>query len=625
MAELRLLRREAPASAQQRVWTLSWEWVLYAAMAAMALLLFGSELHLVPMGAEEARQALVSWRFVDVNAPGADLVPSSPLVFLAQSTAFALFGGGEGYARIGTALAGVALVLAPLLLRRSLGSGRALLLSAILLCSPVVIITARSSSPLVWAALLAMLILWAGERYWVTRARGWGIALLVLLAMLMFMVGPGGLLLAITLVAAAFMTWLGGSDDDDEDDYAELTHGEHLRRLVSSFPWARGIGIAALFVVALGTIFLIYPSGLTALGNVVLDTVAGFAQRTPDVPPFFVMLISLFYEPWLWLLAIAVAVWLSRGNNPAPTFLDRLSLTWLALNCVISLLFIGAHAENAVWITLPLALVASRLALAIFAPSSDDTPGWAMPLIATLALGLLAMGSLAFQNAARSFARLDFMNPSWVQQVDLLGFVILLIVLAFGVVGYFLVRSFWESDRLPLRALAMALLVFSAFTGVGAGWRSAVTEVDNPIDFWQRGAPSRDGLLLRETLMELADRLTRGYPEMEISVLSGGDPLVEWAVRDFSAARFVNDYASASGAPVLLALANSDFDRSPPLDGNYVGQDFRMSRYWGLENLRGQDIPQWWSQHRALTESIFIPNQAVLWVRTDVYASGSNE
>jgi hypothetical protein len=82
----------------------------------------------------------------------------------------------------------------------------------------------------------------------------------------------------------------------------------------------------------------------------------------------------------------------------------------------------------------------------------------------------------------------------------------------------------------------------------------------------------------------------------------------------------VQDYPEVDNAPVLLARANSDFDRSPPLEGNYVGQDFTLSRIWMLTNLRPQDVPQWWSQLRALNGFAWIPNSAVLWVRTDVYA-----
>ncbi len=623
MQELQLVRgSDARQTADTTaVWTLPWEWVVYVALAGLALLLFSSELHLVPLSADEARQALTAWRFVDATAPGVDAVPASPLLFFAQSTTFALFGGGEGYARIATALAGAALVLAPALLRGSLGASRALLLSALLACSPVVIVAARTSAPMIWAALLALLTLWAGGRFWATRARGWAIAALVFLALLMFMTEPGGTLLGLTLLVAVVMSRLSGGDDeqDDADDEASEMSAR-LAQALREFPWGLAFAAAALVVIALSTLFLTHPPGLTAVGNVLLNTVSGFAQRGSDTLSFFPMLISIFYEPWLWILAIGVAYWVSRGNNPAPTFLDRVAIIWLALNAVISLLFLEAEAEHALWLTLPLALLSSRLALVIFAPIRDETPAWAQWLVAVLALGLLAMGSLAFQGAARSIARIDFSNPAWAQQVDVLGLVILLIVLAFAVVGYFLVRSFWENRSVPLRAGTAALLTFAAFTGIGAGWRTAVTEADNPVDFWQRSAPSREGLLLRESLMDLAERTSRGFTEMPITVISAGDPLIEWAVRDFSAARFVSGYDEVGSAPVLLVLANSDFDRSPPLEGNYVGQDFVLSRRWTLDNLRPVDVPQWWSQHRALNTFAAVPNQAILWVRTDVYA-----
>lgn len=622
MQEIRVFAQgEAHQVQQDSLWVIPWEWIIWVGLAGLALLLFASELHLIPMGADEARNALTAWRFVDSAAPGARSIPASPLLFVAQTTTFALFGGGESMARIATALAGVALVLTPVLLRTSLGTARALLLSALLACSPLVIITARSSTPMIWAALLALLTLWAGGRYWETRRLGWGIAALTFLVLLALTTSSGGTLLAITLLAAASIIWLSANEEDEPEDAEDTVSWGHPGQILRTFPWGMALGTAALITVVISTLFLTYPQGLSAVGEVLLKVISGISGRASDTPAFYPMLISLFYEPWLWILGIAVAAWLSRGDNPAPSFLDRFAMLWLALNSALALLYRGAAAEDALWLTLPLALLVSRFALVIFA-EDDSAPGWARWLIGALAFGLLAMGTLAFQGAARSIGRVDFQNPAFIQQIDPLGIVILVIVLAFTIVGYFLVRSFWESDRVPQRAGAIALIAFALFTGIGAGWRTAVTEVDNPVDFWQRTAPSRELLLLRQTLMELAERSTRGYPEMPITVISAGNPLIEWVVRDFSAARFVTDYAQASNTPVLLALATSDFDRSPPLTGSYVGQDFTISRAWSLDNLRLQDVPQWWAQHRVLNGFAAVPTQANLWVRTDIYAGG---
>jgi hypothetical protein len=367
---------------------------------------------------------------------------------------------------------------------------------------------------------------------------------------------------------------------------------------------------------------MLYPAGLTAVGNVVGGSLAGWITRAPETPFVFPLFVSLFYEPWLWVLAIGTTLWLLRRQNT--DFADRFSLIWLGIALIPTLLYGGAGAQHALWLTLPLTAVVSRLGNALLEDADAYVPMWARWVVALCVVTLLAMGSMAFQGFARTIPNLGA-GLQALTQANYLNIVILVIVLAFFIVGYFLVRSLWEQDSVPLRGLALGMIGFALIAGIGSGWRTSVEDAGNPIDLWQREAASNDALLLRETLFEVAERTNKGYAEMPLVVISGGNAHIEWAVRDFRNARFASRYEDVTPSDiVVLAYTVGEIGAEPPLPGAYVGQDFVIARAWSLLNLLPQDYVQWWTQRRISTPT-FLDARAVLWVRADVYADGSVE
>jgi hypothetical protein len=592
--------------------TLSYELIAYGLLALLAIALYLALLEGVPATEPEARSGLAAWRALHAGAPGERLIPPSPILFVAQAMGFATLGASEAAGRVVTALAGVALVLSPALFRRGLGTARALLLSALLLGSPVVMITARTASPALWTALIAALGVWAAWRYWETQQRSHAVAALVLLTALALLTEPGGIVTFLTLALAALVARLSAPPSIDEDDPFETRRLQQVTARLRSAPWA----LAALTVLVVSTVFMLYPGGLSAVGSVLDSFAYGLVNRPAEQPFAFALLVSLFYEPWFWLLGIAAGVTMTRNWRTA--FVDRLAVAWAVFGAAALLLYPGARAEHALWLTLPLTLLISRLAPALFAHYDDDSaPPQARWLIAAAGCGLLAMGSMTFMTVARSLAR-GATSPLQISQIDAFNLILFLIVLAFMLVGYFLARVFWESDGPPLRGTGLALIAFACVVGIGSGWRTAVTQFGNPVDLWQRRAASPDALLLRATLFELAAHTTKGFNEMPLTIISDGDPLLEWAARDFVNAEFVGDTAEAQGDPIILMRVPADGSHTPNLGGPYVGQAFTLVRTWSLSNLQLIEIPAWWSQRL----SAFPDSQraeAVLWVRQDVY------
>ena len=113
--------------------------VLALLLASLALRVLG--LGAVPLSAGEVQPALAAYRDAVPGAAGESATASAPLLYWMQRIDFMTMGGSEFSARIGTALAGVALGLSPLLFAGLLGWTRAFLFAGLLTLSPVLLIT----------------------------------------------------------------------------------------------------------------------------------------------------------------------------------------------------------------------------------------------------------------------------------------------------------------------------------------------------------------------------------------------------------------------------------------------------------------------------------------------------
>ena len=286
----------------------SGEFIAVLILISLSLMLRLVALGSVPIGDGEASQALSAWRSVSPQAPGEAIISDSPVLFWTQRVSFSLLGSNATLARFGTALAGIALSISPLLFRGLLGRARAYLFAILLTVSPVMLTASRFSSGAVWAMLFAVLGLWALWRYWDEENNHslYGTLAIVASGALLFLAEPGGPVLALILSGAGlivlFIMPLFAPDEQDipGDDWLAI-----VRERFSDWPWASGLFVSALTIVAVNTGFMLLPDGLRMLGALLEEFLRGFVH-SQDTPAFFPFIVSLFYEPWLWGLASAV-------------------------------------------------------------------------------------------------------------------------------------------------------------------------------------------------------------------------------------------------------------------------------------------------------------------------------
>jgi hypothetical protein len=618
--------------------TVTTEFAAYLGIALLALVLHLALLDAVPLTNAESRGALAAWRAVSPEAPGSAIIPDSPILFLAHGLTFTVLGASEFSARILTTLAGVGLILLPALFRGLLGRSRALLFSLLLASSPVLLAASRLDRPVIWALLAAGLALWGLWRFWDTAQPGFAVSGAVFAIATVLLTDPAGFILALTLLAAGlFAWWLMPTDSYTVDEMSRADSLPILRERVGAWPWPQLLLVSVLVVLLVGSAFMLYPAGLSGVGELLSVGLRRLTAAQPGTPLFFPLLVTLFYEPTLLIAGIASAVWLlQRGTS---SFVERFLFGWLLFGVAATAIYAGSGPEHALWILVPLAGLSAYLMNELLTstrhPIWGDVPWWSRWVLAGAMVFLLSMLSIHLQAFSRNLSTLGDLGTLFSQSASV-NAVWVFIVILFIIIGYFLSSSVWG---MPATAKGMALgaLLFGMVTALSSGWHIGVTEAANPLELWysswnapalnplsptfglSREAVNGDMLRLRQTLEELTTRASGGFPQMPVVALASDDGVVAWTLRDFPKAQFTDDLANARGQGIVIAPAQA---QPPDLGGSYVGQSFAVASVWNLQTLRPADVLSWWTQRIVLNPDT-PTERVVLWLRQDVYNGAS--
>jgi hypothetical protein len=594
------------------------EMVAYALVILLAIWLRLAELDTVPMREFEARQALAAWRVVQPVDGLLPIAPQSSLQFTAHLITFSLLGANEFSARILTVIGSLVLITSPLWFRDLLGAGQAFILTLILSASPVLLISARTDSAMIWSALAVVLGLWALRRYILSSRPRWAVLATVMLAVLVLLTDPTGLLTALIVLLAGFIAWQFAPRECDElplESQVEMDAvvGERLH----TWPRAQGTLIAVVVIVLLSTLVLIYPAGLNVIGEGLSVLLRGFTVGQPGLPAFYPVLTALFYEPWMVVLGIIAYIWLSRSGRL--TLLDRFLGAAALFGFFVALLYRGTGADHVLWMTLPLAGLISHLVIVLVEqverdPVWGDVPAWARWMVALVGFFLLAMFSVHLQALGRTLLQAPelLLQPGNPNSVSLVWVIISAL---FMLIGCFLAASVW---RVPVtvRGALLGVLAFGLLTSLGSGWRAAVYTSDDATEWWNREAISREVHLLRQTILEISTRETGGEPStLPVVAQVPADGEVAWTLRDVRDIQFITDVTEARTREIVVLPETAEL---PDLGGSYVGKSFLVRRTWDAAALQPIEFLAWYLQRR-VREAPLPDERVVLWLRQDIY------
>lgn len=627
--------------------TVSVEALAYLGLLLVAALLRLSGLDALPISDSEAEGALQAWHSIEDDAPGAFSPASSPLTYLSQLAMFSLLGASEFTARIGAAIAGTALAFTPLLFRQNLGKTRTFVWAVLLSLLTMPTVASRAADGAAFMMLFAVLAIWLIRRYWYSRRQSDGWWAIAGLTFMMLLSSPSGLpLLAVMLAAGWLAVWRTALSAPQRlglpgDDILQLA----VKRL-REFPLARATFLPVLTVFVTATAFMFNPGGLRVVSQLVNEAISGLTQSA-SLDGTRLGFVALFaYEPLLIIYALGGA-WLLWKKGDI-TYVDRFAAAWAAIGAIALLIYPGAKATDAMWVVLPLTLLASygitqlmvdRRVVILWAADEDDDEDsalyspryrWVKWAISAGALMFLLVLAVQFMQVARLLLELPdgaslgefftlLREPAQTRLWHGIGLLAMTAIIA--LIVFLLTANFWGLGTC-LQGIGLGFLWLMLVSGLGGAWSGNGAEAA-PSDLWRQRAVSADAYLLRQTLFELADRSTSGFPELTIYIvrdegeLLEDDGLIAWLARDFPNARFVNKPEEAAGEAIVLTAQNEAGKAA--LGGDYVGQRFLLRRSWSFVDLGLWDLPAWWSQGR-LREDALKEEHATLWLRQDVYA-----
>lgn len=602
---------ETPAAAPGIRVAVSLELILYVALVLLSLTLRLAELGTIPLSDGEAHEALAAFRAIEPRAAGSPLVSHNPLMFTANVITMSIGGSDTATARLPTAILGVLLVASPLLFRRWLGRVQALIIAALLAISPVLLLASRSMSGAVWAMALAVVgIYWLGK-FIETRRAAYAILCSIALLMLVLMAEPGGFL---TLVGLAFGLSFALSTVDDPD----LEYRRAVAQGLRDWPWIRAAVIGGFVIALTAMVFLLYPQGLSGIGDVLYQAVRGLTTRPAGYPFAFPLLVSLLYEPVLWVFGLIGAyLVISRDGS----FLQRAMVGWLIASAAWALGYGGAEPGDALWLTLPLAALSAITLEKMLAPVRDrfwNVPAWGpyvqgVAVAATLAIA--AINLVIVGNGIMSS------NPELLPSIPqpiLMKVIMVVPALLLTVITFFLVGSMWGA-RASWHGTGIGVLLILSIYSFGSGWHAAVVNADNPRELWHVRPAARNLNLMQKTLVVASLRATGMPYDMEIVVQPGeGDPFddgaLAWALHRFYNTQFVTSLAPTVNAPVVIT---ADTSEPPKLGAAYVGQDFPLTYRWERSSLKWDFLI--WLYDRETRAQPNASDRIVTWVRADIY------
>jgi hypothetical protein len=559
---------------------------LWGLVLLIALSLRLPRLDAAPLNADEARGALAAWRWTDGQGLPAG-AGYSPALFAGQGLLFLLLSANELTARLLPALAGIALALAPALLRPQLGRVGALFAGALLALSPTAAAVSRTASGDGMAAL-GMLLLGCGVWSFIderrltkdetaAQARPWLAALGVAL---MLTSSPLAYSALIALAAALSLTavldpssrrrvlgaWRAFQNTPNLARYSLLTFVGGFVLLSTALGWnLRGLGAAAgLFTQWLNgfvrwpdslsvgypaLVLVIYEPLILLTGGLGMALAVWRSSRT-----------ALFMTLWT-LVALALAV-LRPGHGPGDVLLALAPLACLGGMTLDALLYVTRQRGR--WLNEGLYLAIS------------------LPLWVYLLLNLANYSGRAWRYADIHLPFTDVSLPTYLSVAGVTLGVLLLVAAAMA----------WMQGAGPaLRGLglstALALLVYT----LSAAWGVSHNRPADPRELLVLHPTAPEVRLLHANLARLGNERLGDATALDLTVLSDdpargrgvSDPALVWALRDLRQAHF----ADTSGALInTSAVVAPEWMGTPVLESDYIGQSFPLRRNWSTHGLR---------------------------------------
>jgi len=322
------------------------------------------------------------------------------------------------------------------------------------------------------------------------------------------------------------------------------------------------------------------PSGLGAVGGLMVDWFARFGPASSPAPSPIILLVA--YEPFALVFGVIGIAWAvsSRWGRLSSTIRYSLFALWAGLAFLLLILMPGREPLDLLWLVLPLAMLGGGAIEGLVTrlrthPRTRARRSYG-PIGIVYALVVLVLWGYLYLLLARYAVQGEAAHLTLALMVLIMQ---LILMLSFS----------WTIDVIE------GLQGFAAGTGIAlvaltfsAGWGVAHVRPSDPREALVRQPTAAGVRDLVQTLRDLSWRET-GLPtrlsftyKCDPSAEPTPDAVLAWYLRDFDAARCVEHLDESVTDDVVISP-----DQSLALGGDvaYVGQDFALCRSWTPREL----------------------------------------
>jgi len=551
--------------------------IVYGLLISLAVILRFAGINGVPLTSTESANAVQA-----INLLEKGFTPSigQPLYIIYTSMFFWLFNATEYFARLIPAIAGILVVLTPLLFKNTLTDRSLLLLTAFLAIDPLLVGLSRFASGDVFALLsLICVIGFIYNSKPVLAGIAFGIGILS---------GPyfwaGMSILLITLVLIKFT----GVD--------KKTKLVLMSILVDGKQgWMRFFISVILTFLILGSGFMSLPSGWQMAIRSIIEFFQGIASD-PELPVKAFLTGTLGYASLPLFCGLLIFI-VQRINGK---IIQRSSWLLFFVAAAFALLYTSRNIYFAIYFILPLWVYVSRHLLDTFQLDRLDLIPY---LIGTMVIITLII--FTYSNLRGMYSGSYQIYPSEIQIAALIG--------GFVLVGLTLILIIWGwglqlGINLLVSAFGLVLLVYSASTTLGImGNKSSYYG-----EMTARETVIIDEKLITKTITDISKMEFQSHGGVTIDVVNFHKPSIDWALRNIRSVNHKSVINPAKITPMIITPDDGQVESSI----GYRGQDFVWNRASDWKGMTGSDYLNWLITRKTK----YIDEHLILWVRLDLFA-----
>jgi len=551
----------------------------------LVILIFGIGIRIlrvddVPLSDFEATRAVQALQASRGETPDFSPGPAYPIL---TGLTFFLLTDSNAYARIWPIIAGSCLVIFPYFIRSLIGRKAALIMAIGLAFSPTLVSFSRLAGTDIMAVGFTMLAIGlAVYRKPIPAGIFAGLALLS---------GPtalhGWLGIGLAFLLGSILSRMGILDP----------LSNVIQRKFNSRAFFTG-GLAALVVVlAVGTLFLLIPTGLGSFTSIFPSYLRGWVTFSEiSIPELLLNLI--IYSPIALIFGLLAII---RSWRYKDSFVQWLSL-WAGVSFLFAIIYPGREVFSWLWFLIPLwALASTEIAKYFRLESAESLPalGQAMLIFLLMALGWINLASLSMTVGAL--------------ETDQLRWAIIAGTVVLGGITTLLIGLGWSVPTAQ-QGLAWGLLLGLGFYGISLMWGLSQLRPNGELELIGVPPATRNAADLQETLGDLSEWRTGMRDTLDV-ILTTSSPSLVWEMRDWDKARFLSKVPVGELPSVII---NTEEQPEPNLSIGYRGQDFT----WWVSPGWSRILPENWPKWLVFREAPQEIRKIVLWARLDLFPGG---